>query len=94
MTEYRLSWEVLDPHICAQLADNYGKAYWTLPNVREVYQAVDNWHRSEVVFHEDSTRMKQYETLKSWEENGIQPVRRVRLEKRNAPDVDQGWTSV
>jgi hypothetical protein len=89
--EYRLTWEVLDPFVCATLKDLYGKSYWTRPDIREAHTVHGKWHETSVVFRGDE-RMHQYRTLKEWEEKNLQPVRKVVLEQREAPEANAGWT--
>lgn len=90
VTEYRLSWESPDPWKCAAVEDAYGKRIWPSYD----WDSLGDWHRTEVVFLYRDDRMGQYHTLKQWAETREQPIRNVRLEKRQVPEREIGWEPV
>lgn len=85
--EYRLSWEMPADHwLIAGIEERYGKSVWPTYD----WDALGEWTRIEVVFRGDE-RMGQYHTLKRWAETREQPIRDVRLERREARPAEQGW---
>lgn len=103
--EYRLSWESLDTKEIESLKNNYGRDYWQKPRIRALYKDDSElWKTCTVIFRatmdgEDATsegshgfsRTDQYKALKKWEDEKIQPIRKVKLERREARDENEGW---
>ncbi len=86
--EWRLSWEMADPHWCANTVAEHGKGvYKTIPD-----DAWDNlpWCPPIVKVVQTWPEIKnQYETLRRWAETHEQPVRNVKLESRTAGDWEE-----
>lgn len=81
MTELKLSWEMLDPHIAEAMHSQYGKGYWTRIADKPAYEKC--WISTSVVFAEgDVSREQQHKQLKAWEASQQEPIRNVRLQKR------------
>ena len=85
--EYRLSWEMPADHwLVAGIEQQHGKNVWP----RWDWDTLGEWRRTEVVFRGDE-RLDQYNQLRRWAETREQPIRNVRLERRKAPDPNEGW---
>ena len=84
MKHYRLSFEVLDPHIAASMYERFGKGYWQRILGREFY---DNQFQPTSVEFTGDERFAQYRQLKAWEASGEEPVRNVKLEVREIEET-------
>lgn len=89
-TEYRLSWESLPSHFCADVEAKSGRGIWGALTPSE-WDALP-WREPTVKVTTDP--WQQYNTLKEWSESHDQPIRNVRLEQREVPEPDLGWTEV
>lgn len=90
LTEYRLSWESpTDIWLISAVEDRHGKNVWP----RWDWETLGEWHRTEIIFT-GGERMDQYNTLRRWAETRKQPIRNVKLERREAPLPTEGWELV
>jgi hypothetical protein len=91
--EYRLTWESIDSMQAAAMEERYGKYVWNqlLP---EQWDAL-SWREPTVrVGSEGSDIHDQHRTLREWARTHDQPIRNVRLERRERPNPDDGWAEV
>lgn len=82
MLEYKLTWEMPDSMIVDAIERLNGRDCW---------QRLDwdnlnlNWHTTTVVWNDsdpENHRMDQYHTLRDWAYRKTQPIRNVKLSKR------------
>lgn len=88
VTEYRLSWESVDSFFCATAEQRFGRDVWQRTSWDE-FIPEHQWHTTSVVFTEG--RWDQYNLVRKWADTHEQPIRNVRLEKRQSPNPDEGW---
>lgn len=87
LTEYRLTWESPHSHECAMYEDLNGRDVWRRFDWSDLHLT---WSETSVTFT-GSERFGQYNTLRHWAETKEQPIRNVRLEKRQVPLPSDGW---
>lgn len=76
--QWRLSWEMPDPHQVALIEASGGPGVWPTYD----WDTLGEWRRVERITDTRSDVESQYLTLKLWAENREQPIRNVVLETR------------
>jgi hypothetical protein len=87
---YRLTWESINTWQAAGMEQSYGKDVW--PSLPDEKWASLAWQEPTVKVADNP--WDQYHTLKRWAATHEQPIRNVRLEKRQEPVPDAGWERV
>lgn len=80
MSYYRLSWEMVSANLMHKYCNADPMLYKNVTQVVPNSEIPDaDWHD---VQNESSDPWDQYNTLKKWAEEGTEPIRNVKLEKR------------
>lgn len=85
--EYRVSWEMPSTTYVATAETLRGAKCW--PSFD--WDEIPEWHE---VSRITTNPWDQYNTLSEWARTREQPIRNVRLQKRDVPDPDDGWIDV
>ena len=85
--EYRLSWEGIGAFNAADMETLHGPKVW--PTLSDADWEALPWQQPTVKI--DTDPWQQFNTLRRWAETHEQPIRKVRLEQREVPDIDSGW---
>lgn len=90
--QYRLTFESIDTHHAAAMEHQYGKKVW--PMLTDEQWAALPWTPPVERISGDGDIRGQHTTLRKWAETHEQPIRNVRLERREVPDDESGWQPV